>query len=210
MQAGDHYCGIYSTEEEHRALVTDFIRHGVQRHEKILYIVNLQTATQLKDLLASAGVDVEALVGSGQLVIMTAKDVYLKEGAFEPDKMITLLGEETAKALEEGYAALRVSGEMTWALAGEPGSERLVEYEAKLNEFFPQSKCYAVCQYDRRRFDPEMLLDILHTHPNVLFGKHGFDNSHMYFVPPAAFLHEDRPRAVLDQWLHNLSAKPLA
>ena len=210
MHAGDHYCGIYSTDEEHRALVIEFIRHGVERREKILYIVNLQTAAQLEALLASAGLDVETLLASGQLVIMTAKDVYLKDGAFEPDKMITLLGEETARALEAGYTALRVSGEMTWALAGEPGSERLVEYEAKLNVFFPESQCYAMCQYDRRRFDAEMLLDILHTHPSVLFGKHGFDNSHMYFVPPAAFLQADRPRAVLDQWLHNLSDKPLA
>jgi hypothetical protein len=209
MQPGDHYCGIYSTDEDHRALVVELIRQGVEKREKILYIVNLQTATQLEALLAGAGVDVEALLASGQLVIMTAKEAYLSEGAFEPDKMIALLQEETSRALEQGYTALRVSGEMTWALAGEPGSERLVEYEAKLNEFFPGSKCYAVCQYDRRRFDAEMLLDVLHTHPSVLFGMHGFDNSSMYFVPPAVFLDEDRSRGMLDRWLHNLSAKPL-
>jgi MEDS: MEthanogen/methylotroph, DcmR Sensory domain len=206
MHAGDHFCGIYRTDEDHRALVVGFIRDGIERREKIFYIVNLQTAAQLKATLEAAGVDTEALTQKGQLVILTAKDAYLKGGEFDPDKMIKLLQAETDKALEEGYLALRVTGEMTWALAGEPGSERLVEYESKLNKFFPDSKCYAMCQYDRRRFDSEMLLDILQTHPKVLWGVDGFDNSCMYFVPPESFLGSDRQSAILDRWLENLSA----
>jgi len=31
-----------------------------------------------------------------------------------------------------------------------PCSERIVEYEAKLNTFLPGSQCLAVCQYDQR------------------------------------------------------------
>lgn len=205
MKPGDHYCGIYRTDDDHRAIVIDFVRDGVARGEKMIYIVNIQSAEQLRTTLAEAGIDVDSLVQKGQLVILTAKDAYLKEGQFEPDKMIGLLREAVDQALAEGYTALRATGEMTWALAGEPGSERLVEYESLLNHFFPDSKCYAVCQYDRRRFDSEMLLDILHTHPKVLFGKQGFDNSRMYYVPPELFLERDRQSATLDTWLKNLS-----
>jgi hypothetical protein len=205
MDSGDHYCGIYRTDEDHRAVIIDYIRQGVAKHEKMFYIVNLQTVAQLKATLAEAGIDVEALVASGQLVILTAKEAYLRDGEFDPDKMIKLLGDETDKALAEGYSALRATGEMTWALAGEPGSERLVEYESRLNEFFPTKKCYAVCQYDRRRFDADMLLDILQTHPKVLFGREGYDNSEMYFVPNPSFTGGDRQGGVLDTWLRNLS-----
>lgn len=204
MQPGDHYCGVYRTDEDHRALVTHFVRQGVERNEKMFYIVNAQSAAQLKAMLAAADVDAEALTGRGQLVILTAKEAYLKDGQFNPDKMITLLQGETDKALDEGYTALRVTGEMTWALAGEPGSERLVEYEAKLNAFFPDSKCYAICQYDRRRFDADILLDILHTHPKVICGQERYDNTHMYYVPSAQFLTGDRQAAMLDRWLGNL------
>jgi hypothetical protein len=207
MHAGDHYCGIYHTDDDHRAIVVDFVRQGVARGEKMLYIVNILTAAQLTSMLGEAGIEVNSLLDKGQLVILTAKDAYLKDGQFEPEKMIALLRSETEQALSEGYSALRVTGEMTWALAGEPGSERLVEYESRLNEFFPGSKCYAVCQYDRRRFDAEMLLDILNTHPNVLFGREDFDNSRMYFVPTESFLGADRQGATLDRWLENLSLK---
>jgi hypothetical protein len=210
MKPGDHYCGIYRTDEDQRAIIIDFVREGVSRNEKMFYLVNLQTAEQLRDTLAKAGIEVDRLIETGQLVIMTAKEAYLREGQFDPDKMIKLLGEETDKALAEGYTAMRATGEMTWALAGEPGSERLVEYESRLNHFFPHSKCYAVCQYDRRRFDSEMLLDILHTHPKVLYGKQGFDNSEMYYVPPELFMERDRQSATLDTWLKNLSARMTA
>ena len=208
MKRGDHYCGIYRTDEDQRAIIIDFVRDGVARGEKMIYIVNVQSAEQLRATLAAAGIAAEALVDKGQLVILTAKEAYLKHGNFDPDKMIELLREETDAALAAGYTALRVTGEMTWALSGEPGSERLVEYESRLNHFFPSRKCYAVCQYDRRRFDAEMLLDILHTHPKVLFGKVGLDNSEMYYVPPEMFLERDRQSATLDTWLKNLSRKP--
>ena len=205
MQPGDHYCGIYRTDEDHRAIIADFVRDGVARHEKMFYLVNLQTVDQLRATLVAAGIAVDQLIESGQLLILTAREAYLRDGQFEPDTMIERLGEETETALAEGYTALRATGEMTWALAGEPGSERLVEYEARLNHFFPSSKCYGVCQYDRRRFDAEMLLDILFTHPKVLYGRQGFDNSEMYYVPPDSFMEHDRQSATLDTWLKNLS-----
>ena len=208
MQPGDHYCGIYRTDEDHRAMIVDFVKDGIARHEKIVYLVHIRTAEQLREMLSAAGIDAAALVDAGQLVILTANEAYLKDGQFDPDKMIALLEEETDTALAEGYAALRATGEMTWALAGEPGSERLVEYESRVNELFNRSKkCYGLCQYDRRRFDAEMLVDIVQVHPNVLYGKEGLDNRRMYFVPPQKFLDQNRQGAVLDTWLTNLSAK---
>lgn len=208
MKPGDHYCGIYRTDEDKRAFVTDFVREGVSRREKIVYLVNVQTAAQLKEMLVAGGLDVDPLIETGQLEILTAKDEYIRDGEFDPEKMVALLREQTEKALAAGYSAMRATGEMTWALAGEPGAERLVEYEAMLNRFFPNSECYGVCQYDLRLFDSEMLLDILHTHPKVLYGKQSFDNSKMYYVPPELFLDGDRSTATLEARLNNLSARP--
>jgi hypothetical protein len=63
---------------------------------------------------------------------------------------------ETEQVLVKSYPALPVTGEMILALRGMPGSERLIEYEAKPNEFVPGSRCLAICQYGRRRLAPEM------------------------------------------------------
>jgi hypothetical protein len=207
MQPGDHACGFYSDDEDQRAVALEFVRGALERREKLLYIVNLTSAAELLRQLREGGVDADALVKSGQLVILTAKDAYLKGGEFDPDRMVAMLEAETSRALEEGWEGLRATAEMTWALAGEPGSERLIEYEAKVNRFLAGSRATALCQYDRRRFDSEVLLDVLHTHPKVLVDREQHDNENMYYVPPDAFFGADRRGAILDRWVDNLRGR---
>jgi hypothetical protein len=149
LMPGDHLCCIYSSEDEHRALLTPYLRQGLEYNQRVLYIVDAHTAKEVLGYLRDDGLVVEPYLESGQLFILTVDDAYMKGGVFDPDGMIRLLTEETDLAVSQGYAALRVTGEMTWALRGLPGSERLIEYEAKLNLFLPESKCMALCQYDR-------------------------------------------------------------
>ncbi len=208
LEPGDHLCCIYEAEEEHRALLTPFLRHGLERDQKVIYIVDARTAEAVLGYLREDGMAAEPNLESGQLSIIGVKDAYMKEGVFDPDGMIALLRSETALALSEGYDALRVTGEMTWALHGLPGSNRLIEYEARLNEFLPGSKCLAICQYDRRRFDPALLLDVLSTHPIAIIGTQVFDN--FYYLPPGEFLGPEPAKARLNRQLRNLAERKRA
>jgi len=208
LKPADHLCCLYETEEEHRALLAPYLRQGLELGEKVLYIVDAHTAETVLKYLRDDGVEVEPYLANGQLSILTPSDAYMQDGTFDPDKMINLLRTETERALAEGYSALRVTGEMTWALRGLPGSERLSEYEAKLNRFFPGSKCLALCQYDRQRFQPDMLLDVLTTHPIAVVGTEIYDNP--YYIPPTDFLGPDRPAATLSHWLQNLEERKQA
>jgi len=205
LAPGDHLCCLYETEEEHRAVLTPFLRQGLERGEKVLYIVDARTAQAVIGYLRDEGLDAESYLARGQLAMLSADDAYLKEGTFDPDGMIALLRAETEQALGEGYSALRVTGEMSWALRGLPGSERLIEYEAKLNEFLPGSKCLAICQYDRRAFAPALLLDVLSTHPAAVVGAEVYDN--LYYMPPTEFLGHEPRAAQLRRWVENLAER---
>jgi len=204
LKPGDHLCCLYQTEEEHRALLTPYLRQGLERREKVLCIVDDHSAETILGYLRDDGLDVEPYLARGQLAFFTRQETYLRPGVFDPDEMIALLRESTQQALAEGYTALRGTGEMTWALRGLPGSERLIEYEAQLNEFFPQSQCLALCQYDQRRFGPEVLLEVLYTHPLVIIGTEIYDRN-LYYVPPRERLSADPPAAMLNRWLANLA-----
>lgn len=208
LKPADHLCCLYETEEEHRALLAPYLRQGLELGEKVLYIVDAHTAETVLKYLRDDGVKVEPYLAKGQLSLLTPSDSYTQDGIFDPDRMINLLRSETERALAEGYSALRVTGEMTWALRGLPGSERLIEYEAKLNRFFPGSKCLALCQYDRRRFQPDVLLDVLTTHPIAVIGTEIYDNP--YYIPLTDFLGPDRPAATLNHWLQNLEERKQA
>lgn len=202
---GSHICLLYRNEEEHRVVLTEYIRRGLERGERVVYIVDASTAEQIREFLRQAGIDVESAERRGQLLFLTSQEAYLREGSFDPQRMIALLKEETEKALTAGFTGLRVTGEMTWALRGLPGSERLIEYEALLNEFFPGSACTGLCQYDVRRFPPGILLDVLRTHPVVALGMHLHENP--FYVPPKEFLCGATDEATLDRWLATLEER---
>ena len=203
LKPHDHLCLIYESKEEWRAMVVPFISIGLRQGEKCIYVVDTSTAEEIRNYLLEEGVDVDSAEKSGQLSILDETEAYTREGSFDPDKMIDLLISETGRAVSEGYPALRVTGEMTWVLRGHPGSEKLLEYEAKLNrDLFPQHPCLAICQYDRWRFAPEIIKGVVMTHPLLVRSNRVYRN--FYYIPPEEFLGQKRAEIEVQHWLNNL------
>lgn len=195
LSPGNHLCFIYKTEEENRAIITPFIRYGLEKGEKVLYIVDARTEQDLIYYLNQQGLRTSDYISSGQLIVLNSSDIYFQQGKFDPDSVIGLWKKETDKALKEGYKALRVTGKASWVLRNIAGSERLMEYEAKLNQLLPEIRAICLCQYDMRIFEPETLLDVLSTHPVAVVNNRCHDN--IYFIPPDEFLGSKKSEAEL-------------
>ena len=198
----NHLCLIYETREEQFAAVVPFMKIGLERGEKCVYIVDDNTAEAVISEMKRSGIDVQAMIQSGKLAILSKQDAYLKPGYFDPDWMIGFLQHATDEAKAEGFSALRVTGEMTWMLGGDPGTERLLEYEAKLNYFLPQNDALAICQYNRSRFSPEVIKGVIATHPLVIYG--GMACRNFYYVQPDDFLDAKQPDKEIDRLLTNI------
>jgi hypothetical protein len=100
--------------------------------------------------------------------------------------MIETVGEAHHRSIREGYVGARVAGEMSWAKRGRPGSEKLAEYECRINVLVRTVPTTAVCQYDAQRFDGATLYDILSVHPMMIV--HGQVVSNPYYIEPEVFL----------------------
>ena len=100
--------------------------------------------------------------------------------------MFTFWADATAEAMSQGFSALRATGETEWVLRGAPGLERWMEYESRMTHMLADHNCFALCQYDRRLFPPELVLDVIRTHPTVIY--RGVVCRNMYYVPPDEFL----------------------
>ncbi len=208
LKPHDHLCLVYDTEEEWHSAIITFIALGLERNEKCIYVVDMHTANQICDYLREEGINVDAVEASGQLIILHETEAYTRDGIFDPDKMIALLAEETKKAISEGYSALRVTGEMSWALRGHPGSEAIIEYEAKLNmDFFPHYPCLAICQYYRGLFDPGIVRHVIMTHPLMVRNNTIYYNP--YYIPPEEFLSNKRNHYELEHLLEDLEHQSL-
>ena len=118
---GDHVCLVYDEPDEQVAAVVPYIKFGLERRERCFYVADDQTVDAVRQSLHAAGVNVEAEAQRGGLSLVTKRDAYLRFGRFDPEEMVTFLAESTQKARSDGFSALRITGEMTWALGPEVG-----------------------------------------------------------------------------------------
>ncbi len=178
----DHLALIYDNQEEQLDIIVPFLRLGMERGEKSVFIVDDTNPSSVIAAMERHGVDVDGATANGALAIVTKHDAYLKNGDFDPDWMIGFLAEAVEEAKKEGFTAVRASGEMTWAL-GPAGHahNRLTDYECRLNTFFPEYDMGGICQYNRRRFRPETLMHVIHTHPRLVFKGEVCENP--YYIP---------------------------
>lgn len=206
LESHDHLCLIYETVREQLAVAVPFIRTGLERGDRCVYIADENAALTILEALRDAGVDVDAAAQSGALEILGKRDAYLKEGSFSPGGMIATLVSLAEETKRRGFKTLRATGEMTWALGNEPGVERLIEYEAMLNRYCPAHDVILICQYNKDRFAPEIILDVIHTHPYVIYGETVGKN--FYYVPPDEFLSIKRePGREVDRLLGNIVSR---
>jgi len=189
LKPHDHLCSIYESQGEQFAVSIPFIRMGLERGEKCIYIADDHNVGDVRNALRAEGVDLEQATGSGALAVLTKEHAYMKQGHFDPDWMFTFWQEATDQAMAAGLSALRATGETDWVQRGGPGLERWMEYESRLTQTLAHSNCCALCQYNRRRYSPEVILDVIRTHPIVIYGETVCRN--FYFVPPEEFLQPD-------------------
>ncbi len=181
LQPGHHVCCIHADEAERIAAVVPYVRAGLARHEQLTYIADRAVATVLGELRAG-GLDVDRPVETGQLILTTADDAFAG-GALDPEAAVALLAAMIDRASRAGYAASRVVGEAAGAFRASSGPAQLVETEARLDARLPGSGCTALCLYDRSAFDPDLLLEVLRTHPYVAIGERIVRNPS--YLPPA-------------------------
>jgi two-component system, NarL family, sensor kinase len=198
----DHLCAVYETSEEHLAVAIAFIRLGLERGERCLFIADEGSGPALRDAMTAAGIDVERAIASERLILVPNENPYLKDGVFDPDAMLHFWDVATAQANARGFPALRATGETKWLQGGFEGLQRWREYESRLNRIVAQRNCSVLCQYDRRVSPPELVLDVVRTHPTVIYRATVCRN--FYYVPPEELLGGEQAAHELDRLLSSI------
>ncbi|MDP2653055.1 MAG: PAS domain S-box protein [Candidatus Omnitrophota bacterium] len=202
LKFGDHICQIFSTEEEFFAVLEVFLLQGLRNKEKVVYSLDAYPPEKIYGLLQKAGVDVDGCRASGQLHILNAQELYQKDGKFDPEAIVASLKALVRLSQEQGFKGLRVAGEAGLILKGGPGSEKLIEYEVKVQELFHHNRIVALCQYDRNRFPASVIAKILTTHPVIIIGAKVYEN--FFYVPADSAEHLDNDEVVVHHWLKSL------
>ncbi|MFH1248113.1 MAG: MEDS domain-containing protein [Candidatus Omnitrophota bacterium] len=180
-----HFGSIYKTRSEQLSVVIPFLISGLENREKCIYVYTDNLPDEICDLLATSGIDINKTIREEQLVFLTKEETYLTRGFFSPDGMLDFIQYAHYDALKNGFSGISGFGEMSWALSGIPGSERLIEYENRLNQVLIGLRFNLLCQYNETKFPENTLLGVIHTHPDIML--YGKQYNNPYYVRPDVF-----------------------
>jgi hypothetical protein len=188
-----HVCAFFANDDEEYRVLLPFIREGLSYGDKSVHVINPDARQDHLQRLAGAGIDSDAPQQSGQLQIRINTEVYLRDGKFDPDRMLAAFEEMAASARgTEGFPMSRIVCRMDWASRNPSRIQNVIEFESRVNEVWRRYDDAVVCTYHLGQLSGDAVVDIMRTHPFVIIGGHLQQNP--FFTPPEEFLSEFRGR----------------
>jgi hypothetical protein len=183
-----HVCAFFNSDEEAYRVLLPFIKDGFECGDKAVHVVNPDQRHDHLQRLAGVGIDATGAQQRGQLELRTNVVTYLRDGRFDPDRMLQVFEQLAGGSAREGFPISRIVCQMDWAAEGQSHIENLVEFESRVNAVWDCHDDAVICVYDLAKFGGSMVVDIMRTHPMIIIG--GILQPNPFFVPPEQFLRE--------------------
>ena len=181
-----HICAFFDSREEQYEILLPWLKEGINNKEEVLTILERNLHADHCARLGKGDMQVQEIVANGQLKIVATEDTYLQGGAFAAERMFNIVEQAVISAKNGPYGVLRGCGDMEWALKNLPGTDELMEYEARLNMLTPKHQCTLLCSYDINKFSGRAIADILASHSHVIMNGKIHKNPH--FIEPMELL----------------------
>jgi anti-anti-sigma regulatory factor len=174
VKLGDHAFAYYADDEVRWQVAAAFIGRGCALGHKVIIIpdpaVSREDACQR---IAVGGAVVEQALAAGQVVCASMREIIYPDTRFRADQQLLRLRAATEEARREGYAGLRLYVDMRWTHDLQLDAELMMAWETSAHELFLSGEFAAVCGYDRRAFDPEVVEAMRTAHPVALLQRPG-------------------------------------
>lgn len=169
---GTHFCNFFYSKQDLLETLVPYFKAGLENNEFCLWITS--DPVSVDDALASLrdGIPLlEQYLTSKAIEVLPHADWYLKDGVFDPTRVIDGWNEKLNNALTRGYAGMRVNGNESWL-------ERhvwkdFIEYERELNNSITGKRMIVLCAYPLHKCNGEDVLDVAHAHEMAAAMKNG-------------------------------------
>lgn len=161
---GYHLYHFYEDDIKLVKTLADFFIEGLRKREYCIWIpregLSLNKAI---DLIRSHIPEIEDYLLNDQMRIELFEDWYLTEdGVFDKDAALIKWRNAYDSAMKRGFPMVRAAGDGSslsvryW--------DKLVEYEAIINDSINEINMVALCTYNGRLYKPSQIRDILNNH----------------------------------------------
>jgi hypothetical protein len=178
-----HICAFFTSREEEYTTLIPYLKDGVEAGEQVLNVLDAARLGDHARRLQAAGIP----TGDGSVDLASSEETYLAGGRFDMERMVDFVRDHLVEAAAVGRC-IRTAGWMDWMQREAPGTERTMEYEARMNLLVPDFDCTFMCVYNLATLSGELVVDIMATHPYVILK--GRVRKNPFFVPPEVYLRE--------------------
>ena len=180
-----HVCAFFDSRTEKYDTLAAYFAEGLAEGERIINVVDGDARSEHMHQVKARNVPLEDAIAGDDFTLLTSEETYLKDGAMDLEGMMDLLRDALETARTEGRR-VRTCGDMTWVSRTRVPMQRVMEYEARVNELVPTFDCTLLCVYDLADVTTTLMSDILATHPFAILN--GRARANPYYIPPAEYL----------------------
>jgi hypothetical protein len=163
---GIHMCHFYASREELAGALVPYFAAGLRNNERCIWITaDPLDEADARDELEKAGVDWQAAQRNGSLTIRSHAQWYAGGEGLKADEIVERWFAEERRALEQGFSALRVTGNVSFATP--QAWAAFMEYEKTLDTALEGHRIVALCSYPAAHGAAE-ILDVAHSHQCTL------------------------------------------
>jgi PAS domain S-box-containing protein len=160
---GTHFCNFFYSKQDLLEMLVPYFKAGLENNEFCLWITS--DPVSVDDALASLRSGIPLLdqyLSSNAIEVLPHAEWYLKDGVFDPKRVIDGWNGKLNHALSNGYAGMRVNGNEAWL-------ERhvwkdFIEYERELNNSITGKRMMVMCTYPLAKCNGADVLDVAHVH----------------------------------------------
>lgn len=186
VPVGTHMCLVFTKHEERVDSLLKFLLSGLQAGERTACFSGKLTEKTLREYLANNNISYDERKTGKAIILAGTSEVYFEGGVFDPDRMLNTLTAYYDEAVQLGFPASRVIGEMIPEVQHVPGGERLLEYESRVSILLRDHPITSICQYNANLFDGATIMEVLKVHPKMIIN--GMVISNPFYIQPESYL----------------------
>jgi len=169
---GSHFCLFYQTREDLIDVLVPYFKAGLENNEFCIWVSSEPLSEEeAKEAMRKAVPNFDRYVERGQIEIVPHTEWYLKDGAFNLERVLNAWIDKLDQALAEGYDGIRVTGNTAWLEKRD--WKTFAEYEKEVNAVIGKYRMIAICTYSLDKCGASEVIDVIRNHQFALIKRRG-------------------------------------
>jgi hypothetical protein len=160
---GTHICQFYDTKQDLVDILIPYFKAGLENNELCIWVTSEPLSEkEAEEAMRKAMPNLAQYLERRQIEIVPHTEWYVKDGAFNSQRVLNAWIHKLDQALGEGYEGIRVTGDMSWLERKD--WRNLASYEEMLNNDIGNYQMIAICTYSLGRSAGSEVLDVMDNH----------------------------------------------